>query len=218
MENESVEELLDEEQEDMLKYQEVSFEESDDDQDFVEMNDDNHSAAFKEAVPNDSSVAKKELHDYDEISGMESDDEFNIVVKEDKILVSQETSDEVLVKDNEAVLEDFKETIIKENDDQGSLNKENDDQGSLDKENDDQRSLIEDDDQKGSIDEADDQSNTEDEEVLDRDEEHVGAHYDLTEGDVIELHDETLEVMYEDINDSLEVSEDNEDECDDAQT
>ena len=95
--NESVGELLDEEQEDLFEYQEVSFKESDDNQDFVDMNDDNHSAAFKEAVSNYSSVAKKEPHDYDETSGKESDDEFNIVVKEDKILVSQETSDEELV-------------------------------------------------------------------------------------------------------------------------
>merc|ERR1711954_239417 len=142
------------------------------------MNNGNHSAAFKEAVSQNTNVAKEELHDNDKTSGKESDNEFNIVVKEDRILISQETSDEEIVKENEAVLEDFKETTIRENDDQGSLGKENDDQGIL----------IEDDDQKGSIDEADDQSNSEYEEVLDKDEEHVGAHYDLTECDVVKLH------------------------------
>ena len=39
----------------------------------------------------------------------------------------------------------------------------------------------------------------------------------LTEWDVVELHDETIEVMFEDFNDSLEVSEEDEDDCDDAQ-
>merc|ERR1719312_2393917 len=167
------------------------------DEDHVEVHDNNLGASLMELVSKNTNVAKDELHN-DETSGKESDDEFNIVVKEDRILVSQETSDEGLAKDSEAVLENFKETTIRENDDKGSLDKENDDQ-------------------KSSIDEADDHLNTEDKEVLDKDEEHVGAHYDLTECDVVDLHDETLEVMYEDINDSLKVSEDNEDECDDAQ-
>ena len=126
--NESVEELLDEEQENLFEHKEVAFKESDDDQDFVDvdMNDDNHIAAFKEADSNDTSFVKEELHDYDETSGMEYDDEFNIVRKRDKILVSQETSEEVLVKDNEAILEYFKETTSSENDYQGIRNKEND--------------------------------------------------------------------------------------------
>ena len=185
--NESVEELLDEEQEDLFEYQEVSFKESDDTQDFLDMNDDNHSAAFKEAVSNDSTVAKKELHEYDEASGMESDDKFNIVVKEDKILVSQETSDEKLVEDNEAIHENFKGTTSAENDDQRSLI-----------ENDGQRSLIENDDQKRSIDETDDKSNTEDDVVLNKDEEQIVVHYDHTEWAVVGLHDKTLEIMFED--------------------
>merc|ERR1719312_1456243 len=152
------------------------------DEDHVEVHDNNLGASLMELVSKNTNVAKDELHN-DETSGKESGDEFNIVVKEDRILVSQETSDEGLAKDSEAVLENLKETTIRENDDQRSL-----------LENDDQRILIDDDDQKGSIDEADDQSNTEDEEVLDKDEEHVGVHYDHTECDVVELHDEILEV------------------------
>ena len=99
---------------------------------------------------NDTSVIKEELHDYDETSGIKSDDKFNIVVKEDKILVSQETSDEELVKDNKAVLKNFKETKSRENDGQGSLDKEIDDQRSL-LENDDQKDSNENDDQPWKI-------------------------------------------------------------------
>ena len=50
-----------------------------------------------------------------------------------------------------------------------------------------------------------------------KDKEHVGAHHDLEEWDVIGLHDKTLEAMFEDFNDSHEVFEDDENECDDAQ-
>ena len=34
---------------------------------------------------------------------------------------------------------------------------------------------------------------------------------------MVGLHDETIEVIFEDFNDSLEVSEEDEDDCDDAQ-
>ena len=65
----------------------------------------------------------------------------------------------------------------------------------------------ENDDQQGSIGETDDQSNTEDEEVLNEDEAHVGVHYNLKKCDVVGLDDKNLEVIFEDLNDSLEVFE-----------
>ena len=80
----------------------------DDNEDYLEVYDEILGSFFKEAIFNDTSVAKKKLHDYDETSGKESDNEFNIVVKEDRILICQETSDEGLAKDNEAVPENFK--------------------------------------------------------------------------------------------------------------
>ena len=63
----------------------------DNDKDYLEVHDGNLCSFLKEAVPNDTSVFKEELYDYDETSGKEPDDEFNIVRKEVKILVSQET-------------------------------------------------------------------------------------------------------------------------------
>jgi len=147
---------------------------------------------------------KKEQHDYDETSGKEADDHFKIVRT---LLGNQETSDGGLAKDSEAVLEDFKGTAGRENDDQGSQSRENDDKRSLGKENDDKRA---------SIDETDDHSIT-DEEVLENDEEqtinnevsvYVGVKYDLKERDEDGKHNKTLKVMYEDLDDVLEVSED----------
>ena len=82
MENESVEELLDEEQEDMFEYQEVSFEESDDDQDFVDpvhnenvllkLNDPKVTST-EESVPNDIQASRlageiKVEHELDDVS------------------------------------------------------------------------------------------------------------------------------------------------------
>ena len=54
--------------------------------------------------------------------------------------------------------------------------------------------------------------------VLNKDEEHIGVQYDHTEWAVVGLHDKTLEVMFEDYNDSHEVFEDDKDKCNDAQT
>ena len=82
----------------------------DDNEDYLEVYDEILGSFFKEAIFNDTSVAKKKLHDYDETSGKESDNEFNNVGKEDKILVSKETSDELFFKDNKAVVDDFKGT------------------------------------------------------------------------------------------------------------
>ena len=60
------------------------------DEDYVKVYDDNL-----------ENVIKEEKHDYHETSGKESVNFFSIVRKEEKILVSQETSDGAIAKDNE---------------------------------------------------------------------------------------------------------------------
>ena len=180
--------------------------ETDDQPSFGESED-----SFVNEGRNLENVIKEEKHDYHETSGKESVNLFNIVWKEEKILVSQETSDGGAAEDGEEVLEDFKGTTSRENDDQGSQSKENDDKRSLDKENDDQ---------KNSIDETDDHSNT-DEEVPVNDEEqtddkdfiYVGANYDLKEGNEDGKLYKTLKVMYEDLDDAFEVSEEDDGAC-----
>ena len=139
----------------------------------------NYDEDYVEVYDNLENVVKEEKHDYDETSDKKSVSLFNIV-KEDEMLGNQETSDGGIAEDNEEVLEDFKGTTSRENDDQGSQGKENDDQGSLGEENDDQ---------KNSINETDDHSNT-DEEVPVNDEE-------MTEGNEDGNHNKTLKVMYE---------------------
>ena len=120
-----------------------------DDEKYVDFGDDNLNASDKEPIARVTRNAQKEKHYYDETFGKESIDLFNIVVKEDLLLGNKETSDGRNANDSEEVLEDFKQTTSKENDDLGSLGRDNDGL-------------------KGSINETDDQSNTEENKEIQR--------------------------------------------------
>ena len=65
----------------------------DDNEDYWEVYDESLGSFLKEAVANDTRVAKKELHNYDENSGKEYVSLFNIVKTEVEMLGNQETSD-----------------------------------------------------------------------------------------------------------------------------
>ena len=74
------------------------------DEDYLEVYDENLGSFLKEAVSKDTNVFKEEKHDYDETSGEDSVNLFNIERKEDEIHGSQETLDEGIANDNEEVL------------------------------------------------------------------------------------------------------------------
>ena len=101
--------------------------------------------------------AKEVTHDYNETSGKDSEDIFDIKGKEDILLVNQETSDGVCDKENGKVLLDDKETRGgKETDDQ--LNAEGNEQVHDDYED---SSVEENDDQYNPVKETDDQPSSE---------------------------------------------------------
>ena len=96
------------------------------------------SASFKESVFKDTSGAKEEPYDYDETSGEDSDNLFDIEGREDNLLHNQEDSDGGSVRFTEEILDDYEESAVGENDDQSNFERENDDQFNSDKETDDQ--------------------------------------------------------------------------------
>ena len=75
--------------------------------------DENLGASFKEAIVNDTSVANEGMHDNDETSGNEAEEQFNIVVKEDKIHCNLETIDGGITKDNDKVYMRITKTFMR---------------------------------------------------------------------------------------------------------
>ena len=139
-------EITSEVQVEVAKYDNVT---ENDNEECIEVTDENlsasfkksvskDSASFKESVSKDTSGAKEEPYDYDETSGEDSDNLFNIEGREDILLHNQEDSDGGSVRFTEEIHDDYEESAVGEYDDQSNFERENNDQFKSDKEIDDQ--------------------------------------------------------------------------------